>query len=383
MLACRRCPLCCSLSAAAFAGAWLVCAWNAPLKLTFFSEEEGGALAALQDASLRGFRPAPELPAAVAASRPTAPCEGPLCGVLWDGQAVLGSDGPHRCLMRWMEPGEYLGGGPEPQLCLRPYPDIVSSHVLEHGVWQDCPLLAHWWGDVPCPPHLPNCSKNTYMDIGANIGTCLMQMIARNDVAKAYAFEPSPANLYYLTSSILANPSSASKVALWPVGLGSSRASHALYEEPGNAGNSALDRMPDVAAKRVGQVETVTLDSILMEGPGPPPYIHLAKMDVQGYEGQVLEGASKLLKSGVVGVWKFEVATHLLAVQGTTVAAFFNVFIENGYTLWDVLSVSPLAQIALQTYACGDPVEKEIVATHGAHVSSWLGYEAAQSPVSC
>eukprot|EP00971_Amphidinium_carterae_P312235 6206097-Amphidinium_carterae.1 len=50
------------------------------------------------------------------------------------------------------------------------------------------------------------------MDIGANIGGCLLQMLARPDVNAALGFEPSASNLFYLTSSLMLNPDIKHKV---------------------------------------------------------------------------------------------------------------------------------------------------------------------------
>lgn len=295
---------------------------------------------------------------------------------------MLGSDGEHECSMRAMELRYHLGHGQAPKLCLRPYGDVISDWFWDHGYWFDCLALSEWWVRTPCPPDRPECNKSIYMDIGANIGACLMQMVSRHDVAQAFAFEPSRSNLFYLTSSILANPSSAHKTFLWPMGLGESAAVHTVYEEPGNAGNSMLDKMTSFASQFVGDVETVTLDSVFASGPEPPPYIHVAKMDVQGFEGKVLAGAARLLRARAVGVWKFEVAGKFLAAQGSSPAACFNAFLENGYTLWDADNHVQLTQEELQRFACEQPTDRDLVASLAEPQGAWRGVQA-QQPVHC
>ena len=59
---------------------------------------------------------------------------------------------------------------------------------------------------------------------------------------------------------------------------------------------------------------TRTLDVAYMSS-GKPPCVHLMKIDVQGYEGQILKGFSKLRSSRSTNAGKFEVAIDWLVGQ--------------------------------------------------------------------
>ena len=66
-----------------------------------------------------------------------------------------------------------------------------------------------------------------------------------------------------------------------------------------------------------------TLDDVLWPaGAPPPPPIRLMKVDVQGFEPRVFDGAARLLAAGLVRVVKFELAPdYLAAVNGGDAAA--------------------------------------------------------------
>lgn len=279
---------------------------------------------------------------------------------------MLGADGQHQCLYRQMTKFHWLPQGVRPRYCIRNYTDVVSSQIKQRGHWADCTVLPTMWDKLPCPADKPNCAKGLYLEIGANIGACLLMMLSKGDVAHAMAFEPNPANLFYLTSSVMANPSVSDKLSLYPVALGSRSGSHAIYTQRGNAGNTVLDKPIQANKQSVGEVQVVTLDDLMMSST-LPPYIHLAKIDAQGYEVKILEGASKLLSSGLVNAWKFELATEWLVGQGTSAAAYLNAFIEHGYDICEESTrgksgLAPLSDTALRGYACGDPVLKDLVA---------------------
>ena len=167
------------------------------------------------------------------------------CPKLWDGSSVLGDDGGHQCFERVMiDPGSALGGGKEPSMCVRNYHDSVSDAVKAAGYWPDCPVLTQLWLSLPnnaarvdhpdfriCPGSgRPANSKKLFVEVGANIGACTAQMLARPDVDMVVAYEPNPANLFYLTSTIMKN-NFKSKIALYPVGLGEVAANLPIYEE--------------------------------------------------------------------------------------------------------------------------------------------------------
>jgi len=61
------------------------------------------------------------------------------------------------------------------------------------GKWRDCDILPTQW-------HRLGNETGEYIEIGANIGACMMEMLTKTN-AKITVFEPNPVNLFCLTST--------------------------------------------------------------------------------------------------------------------------------------------------------------------------------------
>jgi len=310
------------------------------------------------------------------------------CGSLWDRVAAAGGDGNNSCEMQEMWTGINIT---EAQMCIRSYKDLVSDYIRKDGSWPDCPPLLDWWFALPdrsldakfdeldmcLPPGvvLPDLvPSKLYVDIGANIGACLVQMLSQPDVLLAVAFEHNPSNLYYLTNSVLAGYPLKDKLNLFALALGEKEGTHPVYGQPGFPGNSALDSPTFIHTVPLGHVGMSTLDTVfLANSTRAPPYIHLMKLDGQGHEVKILNGAKKLLKAGAINAVKFMLATVALQGQKTGPAELLNVFLRNDFVIFKdtLLDVDggrtppvPLTDQDLREYACGTPVYLGLVAVH-------------------
>ena len=214
-------------------------------------------------------------------------------------------------------------------MCLRANPDVVSFNVRLEKRWKDCdPLLALWrraGGD----------STSVFLDIGANIGTCSLLMLAAG--VRVVAFEPLPTNLHYLTRSLFLQDASRwrSRLSLYPVGVGRAASEHTAFSEKDNAGNTVLD-VP-IHAQNHGEtvrIRIVRLDDVLWPDPRvPPPIIAVAKIDVQGYEMEALSGAQRLIAARAIRSIHTEVAVDFLRGQNSSAHAYCSFLIDAGYKL--------------------------------------------------
>jgi len=288
----------------------------------------------------------------------------------WDGTKVFGLDENHQC--EWVQ----MSSGPK--MCCRSYHDSVSDAVKWNGGWGDCPALISWWTFLQDRSGQSGVGHGKfYVDIGTNIGACLLPMMAQPGVQNALAFEPNPANLFYLTNSILANPDVKEKVKLYPFALGSENKTKPIYTERGNAGNTVVGKATHTSPSVVGEVKIKKLDDVLMNGDAPP-YIHLMKMDAQGYEVKIIHGASKVFASGAVNAVKFELATDWLVMQGTSSAEYMNTYINYGFQIHDTETKQLVSQELLHSIACGAPIVQDFVA-----VRVKKGEVATQKPILC
>ena len=159
--------------------------------------------------------------------------------------------------------------------------------------------------------------RSIYLEIGANIGSCVMEMLLSTD-ANIVAFEPHPRNLFNLRSSIAAlDKSYQDRVVIVPIGLGAESASNTIFAASGNMGNSVIGKViKDHPRQEFNEDNQFTirverLDSIISNYPD----ISLIKMDAQGFECKVLDGISQDLANAIKKV-KFEVALKHLRQQG-------------------------------------------------------------------
>jgi len=207
--------------------------------------------------------------------------------------------------------------------CVRRQRDVVSDHIKIHRSWPGCDGLLEFYKDF----------KNTlFLDVGANMGSCSFLLLSAG--ARVIAFEPLPSNIFYFHKSIsLLNPKWKDRLVLWPVALGSIRKEETIYTEAGNAGNSALQFPTRAQRSNRRIIQVVPLDDLLWSE--PPPNIALMKMDAQGYELNVLEGAKKLLGAGAIKIIQTEIAAEWLTNLGKKPSQICKTLWDAGYDLFE------------------------------------------------
>lgn len=144
-------------------------------------------------------------------------------------------------------------------------------------------------------------------DIGANVGLYTRQFAAAaGPEGKVHAFEPSPLNLVRLREAV----SDLDTVTVVPVALGR------------NAGTIAFDEGKDTTSRvSIGapgvnaiEVEVETADRLIASGRTAAPT--LIKLDVEGFELEVLCGMAELLRSPGLHTLCIEVHFGLLEQRG-------------------------------------------------------------------
>jgi FkbM family methyltransferase len=156
--------------------------------------------------------------------------------------------------------------------------------------------------------------ESILVDIGANVGMYSVFSAMTRQV-RVYAFEPESQNYALLNANIAANGLS-HRVLAFPVALSDTMQLDKLYLSDFSAGGSChsfaeevgFDLQPRKAAFTQGCF-SVTLDQLVESGAIPvPDYI---KLDVDGIEHKVLQGARKTLANPKVKELLVELNTHL------------------------------------------------------------------------
>lgn len=201
------------------------------------------------------------------------------------------------------------------EMCLREN-DLLSNIIRRYGSLEDCDVLLDVWKK--------RVYDGLFVDAGANIGTCSLLLAANG--ANVVAFEPQPSNLFYFEESIRRSSARMKElIDVRRVGLGNQTGIHTIFAQRGNEGNSVIDipiagQDKDSAnmKKRSFTIKVETLDDMLWPEGAVMPTVALLKIDVQGYEHNVLMGARRLIDRGAIKVIRFELSSRYLSKQGSS-----------------------------------------------------------------
>jgi FkbM family methyltransferase len=194
--------------------------------------------------------------------------------------------------------------------------DFMSDYIEKRGYWeirevQDIADLAPGTTKT-----LPATTEGAFYDVGANIGYYSFLFAAAGYTV--VAFEPLPANLAAFRATLCLNPDLARRITLLPVGLSNQAATCRLigrvnprtkkYLNGIASMHCDVDSLPacDPAKDLICEsVSVTTLDHVMLqEQQLPPPAI--LKMDIEGHELQVLQGAEKFVATLQPALVQFE-----------------------------------------------------------------------------
>ena len=165
-------------------------------------------------------------------------------------------------------------------MCLVPN-EHVSNTIRELGHFPGCEWLVKVWRSHDDPR--ARGQRDTFVDAGANIGACSLEMLLRTD-ARVVAFEPSPVNRFYLTRSLrmaaLRDPSIGRRIVVVPFALGAHYQQSRLQL---SGGGSKV--VPSIASggTRPKATNTTAIEMRSLDGTlAPDLRIRLLKLDVSG-----------------------------------------------------------------------------------------------------
>jgi len=133
-------------------------------------------------------------------------------------------------------------------------------------------------------------TANVILDIGANIGWTALRFASKNPKATIIAFEPHPITFKRAQNNFGRN--NFSNITCLNIGLGERASTLKIYELMDN--NSGMNRIVlEELDRPFKEVKIERLDDVLENR--NIHHVDMIKMDVEGFEGFVLKGASKIL----------------------------------------------------------------------------------------
>jgi FkbM family methyltransferase len=145
----------------------------------------------------------------------------------------------------------------------------------------------------------------TVFDVGANVGnySLLLKKVFGNK-AKIYSFEPSKKTF----EKLQANIGSADGINLYNFGFGDEIAKVNLFSDSNESGLASIYKRNlthfKIDMNRREEITIRTLDSFCKDN--NIGRIHFLKLDVEGHEKKVLDGAQDMLKKGAIDFIQFE-----------------------------------------------------------------------------
>jgi len=171
---------------------------------------------------------------------------------------------------------------------------MIRSAIENFGIyaWKTPPRGAHLFANLKSD--LPHLRVSTVFDVGANIGQSIDEYVRYFRDAVIHSYEPVPSTFRMLQDRYGRHP----RVHLHQVALGSSSGTAKMRVDNGTSDGFRIDD---------GGTEEVPMARIDDLGVG---HINFLKIDTEGYDLEVVRGASGMITGQKIDVVQTEVGTH-------------------------------------------------------------------------
>lgn len=176
------------------------------------------------------------------------------------------------------------------------------------------------------------------LDIGGNIGQSALRVWKdrkrKGIKSRIASFEPFPTTRARFEKNLSLNPKASESITLYPIALGSEEGEvPMIIESPRNSGGNRVTSDSEGQSKRSTSVRMRTLDSWLDEEGWQQ--IDFIKMDVEGFEHEVIKGGNKLLNRFHPSLF-IELDDNTLKAQGSSSRELIATLSALGYQVEDV-----------------------------------------------
>lgn len=187
-------------------------------------------------------------------------------------------------------------------------------------------------------------------DVGANVGDFSAYALSLASNFEVHCFEPVRLT-YERLRKRFPEPHGNARLFLNPVGLSdhSGEAAMKIYGEYAGTNSlynrqSAVSRFPSLAVSRDERIRLTTLDAYVKDH--SIGRIDLLKIDVEGHELKVIQGAAATLFDGRVRCIQFEYGGCFLD-SGARLAEVFSLLTQNGFDMFRLL---PFGKLRIRSF---------------------------------
>ena len=268
----------------------------------------------------------------------------PQCATLLDPRNTLPMTGNKDACAS--VPGLSLISNTNYSICVRQQSNLVDDTLkATQGRWPDCALITDMLKGFNGLTRPVQGEKSTILDVGANIGSCSIDLVAQGHAI--VSFEPKPEHITMIKASADSNHRRAGTIFLHECGLSEHATSAArLATEAGNSGNSwvlvgsrseASTALTDAAS--IGGVagQAVQMDhSITLRRLDDycDTVFDAVKVDAQGFEAAIFAGAGRMLQRGLLKRIMLEFWPYGLEAHGHSSASLLQQLVDARYALF-------------------------------------------------
>jgi len=161
------------------------------------------------------------------------------------------------------------------------------SNVMDHSAYFGYEDLSHdFLFGLPL-------SSDVIFDIGSNIGTTTLPFANVIKSGTVYSFEPGISNFKRIQENIDLNPTLVNRIKLFNIGFGSEMGKAKLFKV--HEYNPGMNRiLPNNSFHEFEEIEIDTIDNFTKTN--SINKLDLIKIDVEGYEFNILKGATAVLR---------------------------------------------------------------------------------------
>jgi FkbM family methyltransferase len=168
----------------------------------------------------------------------------------------------------------------------------------------------------------------TYLDIGTNIGAVLLRMASLNKEGSIHGFEPDAYNFRKCTKNVELN--NFTNIKLNNVGLGEDvKEAFMIVPDERNRGMNRITSGAG-AGQDIGKIKIDTLDNYVSRN--QIAAVDLIKIDTEGYEMNVLKGATQIIDS-FKPILFIELDDNNLKEQGSSAVELMQFLTERKYAV--------------------------------------------------